>query len=192
MPSIAELAQRFRSKESAELRSMLLCPSDWSDEALSAAKMELGMRGEEVFEPQPEELAIPSVRYGGFLDRFFAALIDGFILNVGVFVVGIFIVWNQTEIKLEFIPLFFVVFGWLYYAFMESSAKGATIGKRALGLRVTNMDGDQVGFGKASGRYFGKYLSSLFAVGFLMALFTKRKQALHDLLSGCVVLCQSR
>lgn len=78
---------------------------------------------------------------------------------------------------------------WLYFAAFESSPWQATPGKKVLGLRVTNLEGKRLGFIRASGRYFGKIISSLlFGVGFLMAGFTEKKQALHDMLAGCLVL----
>ncbi len=78
---------------------------------------------------------------------------------------------------------------WLYFALFEASALQATPGKRALGLKVVDESGHRIGFGRASGRYFGKILSGmLFYVGFAMAGFTERKQALHDMVAGtCVV-----
>ena len=79
--------------------------------------------------------------------------------------------------------------GWLYYALMESSSFQATIGKRALGLKVTGMNGEPISFGTASIRYFGKILSHLiFSIGYIMAAFTEKKQALHDMLAGCLVI----
>jgi uncharacterized RDD family membrane protein YckC len=78
---------------------------------------------------------------------------------------------------------------WLYYALMESSAKQATLGKMALGIRVTDLDGNRIGFGKATGRYFAKILSALIlGIGFLMVAFTQRKQGLHDILAGTLVV----
>ena len=78
--------------------------------------------------------------------------------------------------------------GWLYYALMESSSFQATLGKRALGLRVMGIEGEPVSFGRASGRFIGKILSSVLLIGFLMAAFTPKKQALHDRMAGCVVI----
>ncbi|MGH8145499.1 MAG: RDD family protein [Rhodanobacteraceae bacterium] len=81
-----------------------------------------------------------------------------------------------------------VVIAWLYYAVCESSSWQATIGKLTLGLRVTDGYGERIDFGRASGRHFGKYVSALiFGFGFLLAGWTARKQALHDLLAGCCV-----
>ncbi|MBI9072485.1 MAG: RDD family protein [Melioribacteraceae bacterium] len=78
---------------------------------------------------------------------------------------------------------------WLYYALMESSSKQATLGKMAVGIKVTDMSGARIGFGKASGRYFGKILSGLILnIGYIIAAFTEKKQALHDILAGCLVV----
>ena len=77
---------------------------------------------------------------------------------------------------------------WLYYALMESSARQATLGKSALGLTVTDLRGERVSFGKATGRFFAKILSGMIlGIGYLMAGFTKSKQALHDSVAGCLV-----
>jgi len=81
------------------------------------------------------------------------------------------------------------VAGWLYFAVLESSAMQATPGKLALGLYVADVNGRRIGFGKASGRFFGKILSSLLlGIGYVVAAFSARKQALHDMISGCLVL----
>lgn len=78
---------------------------------------------------------------------------------------------------------------WLYFATFESSPWQATPGKKVLGLRVTDLEGGRLSFIRASGRYFGKIISSLlFGIGFVMAGFTEKKQALHDMLAGCLVL----
>jgi uncharacterized RDD family membrane protein YckC len=80
---------------------------------------------------------------------------------------------------------------WIYYALLESSVWQATIGKKLLGLRVTDLAGNRISFARASGRFFGKILSGMIlGIGFLMAGFTQRKQALHDILAGCLVLRQ--
>jgi uncharacterized RDD family membrane protein YckC len=77
----------------------------------------------------------------------------------------------------------------LYAALMESSSKQATLGKMALGVRVTDLDGNRIGFGKATGRHFAKILSALIlGIGFLMVAFTQRKQGLHDMLAGTLVM----
>ncbi len=84
--------------------------------------------------------------------------------------------------------LYFVLIHWLYYAFMESSRHKGTLGKKVLGLKVSNLNGGRIDFIQASIRYFGKFFSigTLF-MGFLMAVTNTRHQTLHDIISGCTV-----
>lgn len=78
---------------------------------------------------------------------------------------------------------------WLYYALMESSSLQGTLGKMALGIKVTTMNGNRISFGRATGRYFAKIMSSLtLTIGYMMAGFTQQKQALHDIVAGCLVI----
>jgi uncharacterized RDD family membrane protein YckC len=82
-----------------------------------------------------------------------------------------------------------VFIGWLYFALFESSAMQATPGKMMLGLRVTDLNGQKISFARATGRYFGKILSALILlIGYFMAGFTERKQALHDLMASTLVV----
>jgi uncharacterized RDD family membrane protein YckC len=85
--------------------------------------------------------------------------------------------------------LLFLTADWLYNAYMNSSHRRATFGKQFMGLIVTGLYGEEVGFGQATGRYFAKYISTfpLFA-GFFITPFTRRKQALHDMVAGTVVV----
>jgi len=78
---------------------------------------------------------------------------------------------------------------WLYFALLESSAWQATLGKKALGLMVTDLGGGRISFARASGRLFGKLISALILwIGFMMAGFTEKKQALHDMMAGTLVI----
>ena len=78
---------------------------------------------------------------------------------------------------------------WFYFAGFESSKWQATPGKQLLGLKVTNLNQGRVGFLKATGRHFGKIISGLiFLMGFIMAAFTEKKQALHDMMAGTLVV----
>ncbi|HLJ53688.1 MAG TPA: RDD family protein [Chthonomonadaceae bacterium] len=78
---------------------------------------------------------------------------------------------------------------WLYFAGFESSVKQATPGKMALNIMVTDLDGNRIGFGRATGRYFGKIVSSIILlIGYFMAAFTEKKQALHDMMAGTLVV----
>lgn len=82
--------------------------------------------------------------------------------------------------------------GVLYLAAMESSRRGATIGKRMLGLAVTTSAGERVSFARALGRAAAKYLSTVtLLVGWLLAAWTPRKRALHDFVAGTVVVRQA-
>lgn len=81
---------------------------------------------------------------------------------------------------------------WLYYALMESSVKQATLGKMALGIVVTDLAGNRISFGRATGRYWAKLISALtLLAGFVMAGFTAKKQALHDMIAGCLVVTKA-
>ena len=78
---------------------------------------------------------------------------------------------------------------WLYFAIMHSSAWGATVGKRVLGLYVVDEEGHRLNFWQASIRFFGKLISSVVLfVGFLVALIHPRRQALHDLIAKTYVM----
>ena len=72
---------------------------------------------------------------------------------------------------------------------MESSVKRATLGKMALGIAVTDVDGRRITFMRATGRHFAKMISGLILlIGYLMAAWTKKKQGLHDILAGTLVV----
>jgi uncharacterized RDD family membrane protein YckC len=82
-----------------------------------------------------------------------------------------------------------IFLAWLYFAALESSALQATIGKRIFRLSVTDTEGERISFGRASGRYFAKVISTvILLIGFLMAGWTERKQGLHDLLARTLVV----
>jgi uncharacterized RDD family membrane protein YckC len=83
-----------------------------------------------------------------------------------------------------------LLIGWLYFASMESSERQATFGKAMLNLRVTDANGNRLSFGHASGRFFSKIVTALvpFGIGYIMAGFTQKKQALHDFIAGTVVI----
>jgi len=86
---------------------------------------------------------------------------------------------------LPLLPLYI----WCYFAGLESGSMQATIGKLATGLYVTDLNGDRVSFARASGRYFGKWISNALQLVFYgLAGWTTKKQALHDMMAGCLVL----
>jgi uncharacterized RDD family membrane protein YckC len=156
--------------------------------------------------------AAPRVEYAGFWLRFLAYLIDSVVMSLGVvlvlipliFLTGLGALLGQFHpgeelgdagvfLLVGLIFLFATVslaVTWLYHALMESSEWQATVGKKALGLVVTDMAGQRIGFGRATGRHFGKIITNMIPVfiGYIMAAFTERKQALHDMIAGCLVL----
>ncbi len=81
------------------------------------------------------------------------------------------------------------VLAWVYFALCESSPWQATVGKLALGIRVTDLQGNRISIPRALGRYPAKFLSTLIlCIGFLMVGWTRRKQGLHDMIAGTLVL----
>jgi len=82
-----------------------------------------------------------------------------------------------------------IVVQWLYFAFMESSSKQASLGKMACGIKVTDMEGERISFGHATGRFFAKLLSSLtLCIGYMMVGWTEKKQGLHDMIAKTLVV----
>lgn len=150
-----------------------------------------------------------TVTYAGFWKRFAAYIIDKLILAIVVSIVCIPMILvlgigafsqldNSNETPLAFlmalagaylmIVCIAVTIEWLYFALMESK-KGATLGKMVLGIRVTDMEGRQVSFGRATGRYFSKIISGLtLGIGYIIAGFTQQKQALHDIIAKTLVI----
>jgi uncharacterized RDD family membrane protein YckC len=143
------------------------------------------------------------MRYAGFWTRFLAYFLDGIILLIVLiilsFVMGLIFGGAtsattgdaETGAGIGFLiaMVIYIPLVWLYYALQESSDKQGTIGKQALGLIVTDLNGDRISFGKATLRYFGTWLSSsIFSIGYIIAAFTEKKQALHDIIAGTLVL----
>lgn len=119
--------------------------------------------------------------HAGFWLRVGAYLIDGVVLLLP----AIFVMHEAGALN----KLILVIGVWLYFALCEASSWHATPGKWILGLKVTDLYGQPIGFGRATGRYCGKVLSAIiFDVGYMMAGWTERKQCLHDLLAGCCVV----
>jgi uncharacterized RDD family membrane protein YckC len=132
------------------------------------------------------------VVYAGFWLRVCASIVDGFITTIFQWAIclgiGIpyMVIVNSRDLTVTIIG---IGVQWLYSALMECSSHQATLGKMALGIRVTDLDGRRIGFGRATGRHFGKILSAmLLCIGFMMAAFTAKKQALHDLLVSTLVV----
>jgi len=128
--------------------------------------------------------------YAGFLVRLFAFLIDLIIILAVLFVV--FVVYGRMYPRVSYLDagamLTFMepVIALLYFTAFEAGA-GATPGKLFVGIRVTAEDGMPVGAGRAALRTVCKICSFAFPVVLLMPLWTQRRQALHDMMSYCVV-----
>ena len=154
----------------------------------------------------------PVLPYAGFWLRFVAYIIDGFVLGAGFIAIIVVLamvtglgsavsrIHSGEDIGEAFallgVAFLFAAFGigfvgtWLYFAMSESSSWQATLGKRALSIEVTDMAGQRISFGRASGRHFSKIITNLipFAIGWILAGFTERKQALHDMIASCLVV----
>lgn len=144
----------------------------------------------------PSSPPAPHTAYAGFWRRFVAYFIDILVLLVPTFLLGLLFgvalggLSEAAQVGLG--NLIGFVTSWVYFALMESSSAQGTVGKRAMGLRVYDMNRQQISFGQATGRFFGKILSGiLLGFGYLMVAFTERKQGLHDKMAGTVVLHQA-
>ena len=123
--------------------------------------------------------------YAGFWRRTFAYLIDYVLAIFASSMLGALL----ATVFRGLMPIVVIVSVWLYYALMESSELQATLGKRALGIKVTDLDGNRISFGRATGRLAGHLLSGFtLGIGFAMAVFTDRRQALHDKIAGTLVV----
>ncbi|BDX36682.1 putative membrane protein YteJ [Tenuifilaceae bacterium CYCD] len=150
-------------------------------------------------------------KYAGFWWRFIAHLLDGAILGVVQFILLLPFIGSiiYTAVKASngdlsdiqalgvagtivgtifLFAMLSVAAGWLYFALMESSKYQGTIGKIVLGIIVTDDMGGRISFGRATGRYFSKIISGMiFWIGYIMAGFTDKKQALHDVIANTLV-----
>lgn len=135
------------------------------------------------------------MKYAGFWIRVLASILDSVVsLLIIVPVIGFLkfgwanVYDDTTAAGIAFIAS--CIAGWLYYSVFECCAWQATPGKRILGLRVTDVGGNRIGFGRATGRYFAKIISAFptLCIGFLMTGVTQKKQALHDKLIDTLVL----
>lgn len=144
--------------------------------------------------------------YAGFWRRVAALLIDSLVIAAPATVFYAIIMSLQairlsaakeTDAAAAFLfigtillsQLILLVAFWLYFALMESGSKQATLGKRAMGIKVVGADGGRISFARATGRFFAKTISHmLLNFGYLMAGFTKKRQALHDLMADTYVV----
>jgi uncharacterized RDD family membrane protein YckC len=144
------------------------------------------------------------VVYAGFWLRAVAFVLDSFILGIPLdVVVSPILERNHVGASPQDVMKFYMsgtrqviafvllirLADWLYFTCFESSAWQATPGKKVLGLMVTDLAGRRISFARASGRYFAKIISAFtLLIGFALAGFTAKKQALHDLIADCLVV----
>ena len=144
--------------------------------------------------------------YAGFWRRCGALIIDQLVLGLAFYAVAFLVVvatagsgaWNgvsEDHVPVWFFIAYFAMIGCyyiaaaFYYSLQESSTHQATLGKRALGIKVTDTQGRRISRKHALGRWFAASLSYLsLYIGFLLAAFTARKQALHDMVAGTLVV----
>lgn len=177
----------------------------------SAAPAYAGPGSVSSYVPSAVPAVLPSP-YAGFWLRFLAYLIDSVLAGIvfGIFVllvvaivgVGYFrAIFESLHSQDPTVPValislillasaFSVLITWVYYAWMESSQYQGTLGKMALGLIVTDPEGRPITFARASGRFFAKIITGMIplGIGYILAGFTEKKQALHDMIAGCLVL----
>lgn len=147
------------------------------------------------------------VVFAGFWKRIVAYCIDQVILSLAIFLVSAYLFRlpseqalvysginpyrlykDLVEINASYYCLFGIALPWLYFALFESTKK-ATPGKMLIGIEVVNINGEKVTFLQATLRYIGKRISGLIlGIGYLMAAFTEKKQALYDLIAQTLVI----
>ena len=149
--------------------------------------------------PSSSSSADNGFSYAGFWKRLAALVIDYTIVFVSMFVLflglGILVaILNGTDTYSaddweSMVNCFSFIAFWMYFAGMESSRYQGTLGKVMLRIKVTDLSGQPISFGRACGRHFSKIISGiLLGIGYLMAAFTQKKQALHDMIAGCLVV----
>jgi uncharacterized RDD family membrane protein YckC len=166
------------------------------------------------FTPLPQTTTAALEDYAGFWKRVAAYILDAIILYIPQFIIqkmmggdaakeamkqaiaaspgdfhAAMAAQHQYYVAMGPAILIGTVLTWIYFAILESSSWQATVGKMALGIRVTNDRGARISFLHATGRFFAKYLSFLIlCIGFLMVAWTRRKQGLHDIIASTLVL----
>ncbi len=173
------------------------------------------------YQPQPMPGYPPAMNYGptnyaGIGARFLAALMDGVIIGIPIGIMSTVLsamlaarvvtraagkTYNPGMAATDvgsvfagfgFIMIISVLLSWAYFAMMESSSWQGTIGKRIMGIQVTDINGGRISLGRATIRLAVKaFLSGWFLIGYIMAFFTQRKQTLHDMIAGTLVLTKS-
>lgn len=161
-------------------------------------------------QPQSTEHAVEQPQYAGFWIRFVALIIDSLILGfvslvlvlplLGVLGMTVSDMGDFSEMEDTAMLGLLAGFGttlyisnfiitWLYYSLLQSGKWQATLGKKAVGIKVTDLNGERISFLTATLRFFGKIISGMIMlIGYLMAAFTAKKQALHDMIASTYVV----
>ena len=143
--------------------------------------------------------------YAGFWRRFLASFIDATLLFITRIVLGRFfdaigfdVLTDSFLPNIDFAGIGFIIpagsvlpiaLGVIYFGFFESSIWQATLGKRALGIFVTGMDGERISPARAVGRHLASWISdAVFLAGYLIQPFTPKRQALHDIIASTLVV----
>ena len=134
--------------------------------------------------------------YAGFWKRVAAAIIDGLVVTAATMPCTFTSMMaggsggRDADLSVNLATnCFAIVVGWIYSALMEASNKQATLGKMALGIIVTDEFGNRISFGRATGRHFAKWISAIILlIGYIMVAFTEKKQGLHDMIAGTLVV----
>ncbi len=137
------------------------------------------------------------VVYAGFWKRYAAYFIDYILLTVVTLPLSMIInvmgasSGNEgVQVALTLVVMLLsLVISIGYYAGFHASRGGATLGKMAVGIKVVRGNGERISFLRAFCRYLATIVSSLILmIGFIMAAFTERKQALHDMMCDTLVV----
>jgi len=127
------------------------------------------------------------MNYAGFWLRAAAYVID-YVLAI-VCLILVFLVFSVEDETGGLASLLSICTMWIYFTLFESSKWQATPGKRLLKIRVTDLSGSRITIGRAAARNLARILSGLLlGIGYIMAAFTDKKQALHDQMANTLVL----
>lgn len=140
---------------------------------------------------------LEKVRYASFSKRLLAYLLDNLLIAAFTTFATAATLGDVMALLEDYDKLFFVAemiyglhsFAFIGYFTITTGSSGVTAGKYLMGVRVACDDGGQVGYARAFVRSLSYFVSGFFLyIGFLLALFSKKNQALHDIISGTVVL----
>lgn len=117
--------------------------------------------------------------YAGFFARFFALCIDSFF----VWFISSFFLFSLFTAPVG------VIISLLYFVIFETSEMRATPGKLFMGIAVVRADGSRLDAKAALIRFFSIWITRLtLGIGYLIALFTEKKQTVHDFIADTVVV----